>query len=113
MGGANSVGSRKYGSYRLAIDYRKLNSQTVMTWPFSTRIQDILGSLQGSCYFLNLDLATGFHQTEIEDQYFTFFITLFGLHQWKRMPMGLCNAPGVSQRLIDKIHLRNVTGVYR
>ena len=90
---------KKDGSYRLVIDYRKLNSKTVKTsWPLP-RIQDILGSLQGSCYFSNLDLATGFHQMEIEeeDQHLTSFITPIGLYQRKRMPMGLCNATGAFQ----------------
>ena len=76
---------KKDVSYRLVIDYRKLNSQTVKTsWPLP-RIQDILGSLQGSCYFSNRDLATGYRQMEIEeeDQHLTSFITPFGLYQWK------------------------------
>ena len=45
------------------------------------RIQDILGGLQGSCYFSNPDLATGFHQMQIEeDQHLTSLITSFGLY---------------------------------
>ena len=94
---------KKDGSYRLVIDYRKLNAQTVKTsWPLP-RISDILASLEGSSFFSSLDLATGFHQMEIEeeDQYLTSFITPFGLFKWKRMPMGLCNAPGAFQRLME------------
>ena len=95
---------KKDGSYRLVIDYRKLNSQTVKTsWPLP-RIQDILGSLQGCCCFSNLDIATGFHQMETEeDPHLTSFITPFGLYQWKRMPMGLCNAYGAFQRLMELV----------
>ena len=40
-------------------------------------------------------------EIEEEDRYQTFFITPFGLYQWKRMPMGLCKAPGGFQRLME------------
>ena len=79
---------KRDGSYRLVIDYRKLNSQTVKTsWPLP-RISDILYNLEGSCFFSSLDLCSGFHQMEIEEEYqhLTSFITPFGLYQWKRMP---------------------------
>ena len=93
---------KRDGSYRLVIDYRKLNSQTVKTsWPLP-RISDILYNLEGSCFFSSLDLCSGFHQMEIEEyQHLTSFITPFGLYQWKRMPMGLCNARGAFQRLME------------
>ena len=104
----------KDGCYRLVIDYRKLNSKTFKTsWPLP-RIQVILGSLQGSCYFSNLDLATGFHQMKIEeeDQRLASFITPFGFYQWKRMPMRLFDAPGTFQRLMELVLTYKIVLVY-
>ena len=59
---------KRDGSYRLVIDYRKLNAQTVKTsWPLP-RISDILNNLEGSVFFSSLDLCSGFHQMEIEKE---------------------------------------------
>ena len=95
---------KKDGSFRLVVDYRKLNEQTIKTcWPLP-RINDILDVLTGSCFFSTMDLASGYFQMEIEDsQDLTAFITPFGLFKWLRMPMGLCNAPGAFQNLMELI----------
>ena len=94
---------KSYGSCRLVIDYRKLNAQTVKTsWPLQ-RISDILNNLEESIFFSSSDLCSGFHQMEIEeeDQHLTSFKTAFALYQWKKMPMGLCSAPGAFQRWME------------
>lgn len=51
--------------WHLVIDYCKLNDSTVGdSYPF-TNITDILDKLGHSKYFSTLDLASGFHQIEI------------------------------------------------
>ena len=59
----------------------------------------------GSQFFSTLDLASGFHQISMhpDDQYKTAFVTSFGLYEYTKMPMGLCNSPATFQRLMQHI----------
>ncbi|KAL6455158.1 hypothetical protein MHYP_G00363990 [Metynnis hypsauchen] len=51
------------------------------------------------------DLASGYNQIPVaeKDQAKTAFCTPFGLFQFRRMPFGLCNAPGMFQQLMERI----------
>ena len=91
------------GTPRFCIDYRDLNKVTVKDVYPLPRIDDTLDRLQGSCYFSSLDLASGYWQVPVfpKHRYKTAFITHRGLHQFKVMPFGLCNAPATFQRMID------------
>ena len=52
---------------RFCVDYRRLNSVTIMdVYPLS-RIDDMLDSLSEECMFSTLDLASGFWQVEVEE----------------------------------------------
>ncbi len=77
---------------RFCVDYRRVNAITkkdVYTLP---RIDDILGK---SRYFSTLDLASGFWQIEMDPatREKSTFTSHCGLHEFVRMPFGLCNAP--------------------
>ena len=53
---------KKDGSYRPVLHYRGLNKQIEKTsWPLS-RINDVIDSLDGNCYFFNIDLTSGYFQ---------------------------------------------------
>ena len=69
------------------------------------RIDESLDALSGAKYFTTLDMASGFHQIAMNaiDQHKTAFSTPFGLFEYKRMPMGLCNSPANFQRLMQHI----------
>ena len=94
---------KKDGSYRLVVDYRGLNKQIVKTsWPLP-RINFVIDSLDGTCYFSNIDLTSGYFQMDEDAQNVTAFVTPMGLYKWKRIPMGLASAPRAFQNLMELI----------
>ena len=93
---------KKDGSWRLCIDYRKLNSVTKKDAHPLPRIKDIFDARAGSKFFTTLDLAMGYHQIEVhpDDREKTTFSTPFGLFQYTIMPFGLATAPATFMRLM-------------
>lgn len=91
--------------WRVVIDYRKLNELTIDDKYPLPNISDLLDQL-GKCeYFTTLDLASGFHQIEINptDIQKTAFSVDNGHYEFVRMPFGLKNAPSTFQRVMDNI----------
>lgn len=91
--------------WRLVIDYRKLNEHTVDDKYPLPNISDILDKLGKANYFSTIDLASGFHQIEVDPQDIpkTAFTTEGGHYEFKRMPFGLKNAPSTFQRVMDNV----------
>lgn len=96
---------KKDQSIRLCVDYRKLNIKTVRDAFPLPRIDESLDALHGAKYFTTLNLASGFHQIAMheDDRHKPAFSTPFGLYEYTRMPMGLCNSPATFQRLMQQI----------
>lgn len=97
--------------WRLVIDYRKLNDKTINDKYPLPNITDILDKLGRSQYFSTLDLASGFHQIEVnhKDIEKTAFNVEHGHYEFIRMPFGLKNAPSTFQRVMDNV-LRELIG---
>ena len=101
------IPTRTVTGWRVCIDYRKLNTATRkdhFPLPF---IDQMLDRLAGHPHFRFLDGYSGYNQISItpEDQEKTTFTCPFGTFSFRRMPFGLCNAPGTFQRWMMSIFL--------
>ena len=96
--------------YRVVIDFRLLNEKTIGDAYPLPNITEILDQLGKARYFTVFDLASGFHQIELDpdDRLKTAFSFLNGHYEYIRMPMGLKNSPATFQRLMDNV----ITGMH-
>ncbi len=97
--------TKKDGTTRFCVDYRKLNDITRKDAYPLPQIDDTLDVLCGSKYFSTLYLYSGYLQVEMDQQDIdkTAFVTRQGLFRFTVMPLGLCNAPATFERLMELI----------
>ena len=94
------IPTRVTSGWRVCIDYRKLNAGTRkdhFPLPFVDQMLERVAEHEFYCF---LDGYSGYNQIEIalEDQEKTTFTCPFGTFAFRKMPFGLCNAPGTFQR---------------
>ncbi|GKB48447.1 reverse transcriptase domain-containing protein [Tanacetum coccineum] len=97
--------TRLVTGWRVCIDYRKLNDATRkghFPLPF---MDQMLERLAGKEYYCFLDGFSRYFQIPIDpqDQEKTTFTCPYGTFAYRRMPFGLCNAPGTFQRCMMAI----------
>ncbi len=99
------LGTKKDGTTRFCVDYRKLNNVTQKDAYPLPQIDDTLEALRDSRYFSTLDLYSGYWQVEMDEQDIdkTSFVTRQGLFRFTVMPFGLSNAPAKFQRLMELV----------
>nr|GEU76078.1 reverse transcriptase domain-containing protein [Tanacetum cinerariifolium] len=100
------IPTRLVTGWRVCIDYRKLNDATRKDHFPLLFMDQMLERLAGNEFYCFLDGFFGYFQIPINppDQEKTTFTCPYGTFAYRRMPFGLCNAPGTFQRCVAIFH---------
>jgi hypothetical protein len=98
------IPTRVISGYKMCVDYRKLNKNTIKDHIPLANMERILERLSNNSYFCFLDGYSGYSQIAIspEDQEKTTFTCPYGTYAYKLMPFGLCNAAATFQEGVLK-----------
>ncbi|GJW62855.1 reverse transcriptase domain-containing protein [Tanacetum coccineum] len=99
------IPTRLVTGWRMCIDYRTLNDLTHKDHFLLPFMDQMLERLAGNEYYCFLDGFSRYFQIPIDpkDQDKTTFTCIYGMFAYRRMPFGLCNAPGTFQRCMMAI----------
>ncbi|GJU38757.1 putative reverse transcriptase domain-containing protein [Tanacetum coccineum] len=84
---------------------KELNKLSVKNRYSLPTIDDLFDQLQGSQFFLKIDLMSGYHQLRVHEDDIpkTAFRTRYGHFEFTVMPFGLTNAPAVFMDLMNRV----------
>lgn len=96
---------KKDGTWRVCIDFRKLNERTITIPANIPRIEDLLDLLSRYNFFTKIDLIKGYWQIPIaeESKKYLTFTCKNKRYQFCTMPFGITNAPAIFQQYIEEI----------
>ena len=97
--------TKKDGTIRFCIDFRKINDITKKDNFPLPRTDECIDTLAGSKWFCSFDLNKAYWQVPIaeEDKPKTAFADRSGLYEFNVMPMGLCNSAPTFERLMNTV----------
>jgi len=106
------VTTKRNGKFRLCVDFKGLNNQTIKDAHPLPRVEDLTHSVAGRPYLASFDMAMGYHQAPVESRctHLLAFTTHCGLYEYCRLPFGVTNGPPYFQSAISNLFapLKNV-----
>lgn len=92
------------GEIRICVDMRMANEAIVRERHPIPTTDEVVYDLNQSKVFSKLDLKSGFHQIELEEEsrQITTFTTHEGLYRYKRLMFGISSAPEMYQHIIQQ-----------
>ena len=99
------------GSWRMCVDYRRLNTCTTPNKYPLPRQEDLFDQFKDAQLFSSLDLSQGYHQLRMADDsiHKTAFVTKNGQYEYMVMPFGIKAGPSVFQSAMHHV-LRPLVG---
>ena len=89
----------------MSINYRQLNKVTIKNMHLLLRIDDLFDHVQGSSFFLKIDLCFGYHQLKFWDIDIpkSVFSTHYGYYDFLVISFCLTNAPAAFMDLMNRV----------
>ena len=101
-----TVATKKDGTLRLCVDFRRLNSQAKRDAKPLPRIEETLSLLKGNKFFSSCDLLSGYWQLELDDEgkaLTAFSAGSEALYEFNRLPFGYSSSGMHFQRSVENV----------